>query len=405
MILSLSWKNIWRNRTRSLVVIAAITVGLFGGVFSMAFMNGMSAGRIASAIANEVADIQIHDPAYLDNPDIRALVMGADTLAAGISRIKGITAVSSRIKLNAMAATAATGTGIVLIGADPASEKKVSGIPDRIVEGAYLGVKGKNPVVIGEKLAHKLKAGLRSKIVVTVQGYDSVITGGAFKVVGIFKTENSSFDEMTVFARKNDVQRLSLLPDNAAHEIVCRVANSRDAGKIAQQIAAIAPALAVRPWWKASPELAMLDGLMNYMMYLFLAIILIALAFGIVNTMLMAILERRREIGMLLAVGMTRKRIVAMILVETILLSMTGGAIGMALSGLAILLFGTIGINLTAVAQGLAALGLGTTIYPAISAGFFVVLSFMIVATAALSALYPALKALQIDPAAAIRAE
>jgi putative ABC transport system permease protein len=405
MILSLSWKNIWRNRTRSLVVIAAITVGLFGGVFSMAFMNGMSAGRIASAIANEVADIQIHDPAYLDNPDIRALVKEADTLVSGIVRIQGITSVSSRIKLTAMAATAATGTGIVLIGADPASEKKVSGIPDRIIEGSYLGAKGKNPVVIGEKLAHKLKVGLRSKIVVTMQGYDSVITGGAFKVVGIFKTENSSFDEMTAFARKTDVQRLSLLPDNAVHEIVCRVSNSRDAEKIAHQIAAIAPVLAVRSWRKASPELAMLDGLMNYMMYLFLAIILIALAFGIVNTMLMAILERRREIGMLLAVGMTRKRIVAMILVETILLSMTGGTIGMALSGLAILLFGTIGINLTAVAQGLAALGLGTTIYPAISAGFFVVLSFMIVATAALSALYPALKALQIDPATAIRAE
>ena len=149
----------------------------------------------------------------------------------------------------------------------------------------------------------------------------------------------------------------------------------------------------------------MLDGLMNYFMYLFLMIIMIALAFGIVNTMLMSILERRREIGMLMAVGMTGRRIFVMIILETVMLSMTGGSIGMALSALAVALYSSIGIDLSLVAQGLAAIGYGTVIYPVISVSFFAGLSIMVVITATLSALYPARKALQINPATAVRAE
>jgi putative ABC transport system permease protein len=405
MILSLSWKNVWRNHTRSLVVVAAIVVGLFGGVFSTAFMNGMSLGRIESAIANEISDIQIHNPAFLENPDIGAVIAGSDSVARRCTATHGVTAVSSRISIMAMASTAATGTGVTLAGVDPKAESAVSGIPKRIVQGSYLDRNGRNPIVIGEKLAAKLKIKLRSKIVLTLQGFDSTMTGAAFKVVGIFRSDNTSFDETHVFCRKSDLARLSLVPDAAAHEIVMRVTDSRTAAAIADTLAQAFPELSVRSWRKASPELAMLDGLMNYFMYLFLMIIMIALAFGIVNTMLMSILERRREIGMLMAVGMTGRRIFVMIILETVMLSMTGGSIGMALSALAVALYSSIGIDLSLVAQGLAAIGYGTVIYPVISVSFFAGLSIMVVITATLSALYPARKALQINPATAVRAE
>ncbi|MBN1129014.1 MAG: ABC transporter permease [Chitinispirillaceae bacterium] len=405
MLLSLSWKNVWRNRARSLVVVVAIIVGLFGGVFSTAFMNGMSIGRIESAIANEIADIQVHNGAFLENPDISAIITGSDSITKHCASTPSVTAVSPRIIVMAMASTAATGTGVTLAGVDPRAESDVSGIPGRIVQGAYLGEKSRNPVIIGEKLAAKLKVTLRSKIVLTLQGFDSTMTGGAFKVVGIFRTDNSTFDETHVFCRATDLARLSLVPRDAAHEIVMRVKDSRTAAAVADTLARAFPSLSVRSWRTASPELAMLDGLMNYFMYLFLMIIMIALAFGIVNTMLMSILERWREIGMLMAVGMTAKRIFTMIILETVMLSMTGGIIGMALAAAAVRLFGVIGINLSIVAQGLAAIGWGAVIYPAISAPFFAGLSVMIIITAALSALYPARKALQINPAAAIRAE
>ena len=136
-----------------------------------------------------------------------------------------------------------------------------------------------------------------------------------------------------------------------------------------------------------------------------MVLILAALAFGIVNTMLMAVLERTRELGMLAAIGMNRRRIFMMIMLESIFLSFVGGVAGMAVSGIVIAITGSTGINLVKYSEGMEAFGYSAHLYPSIDAQFFVTLTILIVLTGIVSAIYPARKALKLNPVEALRGE
>jgi putative ABC transport system permease protein len=211
------------------------------------------------------------------------------------------------------------------MGIDPESEKSTSNIYEKIIAGEYFGSKRKNQVVIGDKLAEKLKVKLNSKIVITLLDVDNNITYGAFRVVGVFNTLNNTFDETTIFVQKKDLSKLIDLPANACHEIAILAANNDEVLPIAEKVQEISSGLEVRTWLQLSPEMSYLSEAMDVLMYLFIIIILFALLFGIVNTMLMVVLERIKEIGMLMAVGMSKLRIFLMILLETVFLSLTGG--------------------------------------------------------------------------------
>ncbi|HTX87797.1 MAG TPA: FtsX-like permease family protein, partial [Bacteroidales bacterium] len=158
-------------------------------------------------------------------------------------------------------------------------------------------------------------------------------------------------------------------------------------------------------WMELQPELALLITATDRISYIFLAIILLALAFGIINTMLMAVLERTKEIGMLMSIGMSRSRVFRMILLETIMLTLTGGVIGMGVSAGIIAFFHRYGIDLSAVGKGMESLGYETMVYPSIAPSFFFALTIMIIFTGILSSIYPARKALAIEPAKAIKIE
>jgi ABC-type antimicrobial peptide transport system permease subunit len=144
---------------------------------------------------------------------------------------------------------------------------------------------------------------------------------------------------------------------------------------------------------------------MNQIYGIFMALILAALAFGIVNTMLMSVLERTRELGMLSAIGMNRRRVFSMIMLESIFLSVVGGVAGMVVSGVVIGITGHTGINLVKYSEGMEAFGYSAHLYPTIGADFFMILTVLIVITGILSAIYPARKALQLNPVEALRGE
>jgi putative ABC transport system permease protein len=139
------------------------------------------------------------------------------------------------------------------------------------------------------------------------------------------------------------------------------------------------------------------------MLYVFMIVILAALAFGIVNTMLMVILERRRELGMLMAIGMPGKVVFGMIVLETIVLSLTGAAIGMVLTVIAMAVLSRIGINLSVISQGLSQFGIADVLYPSLPLSMYPILTAMVVATAIAASIYPAVKALKLRPSQALR--
>ena len=406
MIASIAWKNIWRNKTRSMVVIVATILGLIGGIFSSAFMIGMVEQRIEAAISKEISHIQIHVPAFVENPEIQDEINDPVRLAEELKNIQGIKDISLRTKIPGMISSANTSSGVMILGIDPASEEKITNIYKTIDDssGTYFGEVRKNQVVISKKLAEKLKVRFHSKIVLRFQDSTGNIIESAFKIVGLFKTYNSGFDESVVFIKSSDLgDILGMSPP--CHEIAVILKDGKELDRITAELQAKYRNLKVQSWKEIQPELGLMSDVMDIEMLIFVGIILLALAFGIINTMLMAVLERTKELGMLMSIGMNRIRVFKMILLETVLLTLTGGILGMVVSVILIMISNAKGIDLSIVGRGMEALGYEAVVYPTISADYFILLTGMILLTGILSALYPAKKALKINPAEAIKME
>ncbi|NOX65343.1 MAG: ABC transporter permease, partial [Chlorobi bacterium] len=219
MIFSIAWKNIWRNKLRSLIIILSISLGLLGGIFYLAFANGMAQQQINSSIKTFISNIQIHHPKFLVNNEITYTISDPVSKLNMIRSIKGVKAATSRLVSQAMASSAITGTGISIDGIDPKEEIKVSDINTKVIEGNFFGTKMKNPILIGKKLADKLRIKIHSKLVVTIQDASGDISYGAFRVVGIYKTDNSDFDRFNVYTKKKDLAKLVGMSENAVNEI------------------------------------------------------------------------------------------------------------------------------------------------------------------------------------------
>ncbi len=403
MISSFAWRNLWRNKLRSSIIISAVTLGIFAGIFLIAFSNGAVNGRIQSIISNEMSHIQIHQPGFLDNGQFSLLIANADSIVAIVQKTPHVVAASKRVIINSMVASAETGIGVKITGIDPKNERKVTKLSSRIFEGNYLDETGKNTIVISERLAEKLKVGLKNKLIITVQDVNKNITGGAFRISGIYRTDNVMFDEANVFVRNIDICRLTGLNKTDAHEIAILLNENNNSDKVAKIIAGNFPNLEVKDWQKLSPEAGYLVSAMNQYMYIFIVIILIALCFGIVNTMLMVIMERIRELGMLMAIGMNRVRIFTMIMLETVFLSITGGIIGIVAGYVASKYFEITGINLYFWKEAFSEIGFSSLVYPVIDTNTMLVTTVMVIIAGIISSLFPAYKALKMNPSEAMR--
>lgn len=403
MIWAVAWRNLWRNKLRSVVIIIAIAIGIFAGAFSWSFYRGMVEQRVQTAIRTESSHIQIHHPDYLVNPDQKNVISNMDSIAAVIDTIDEVEAVTARIIVNAMISSSATGSGVEVIGIDPEQERKVTNISAKIIEGSYFDGNLRSPVVIGERLASKLSVKLRSRIVLTMQEMNGELTRGSFRVAGIYKTSNTTFDEMKVFVKKQDLASLTGIQPREGHELAVMLKNNELTGTAAGKIRALLPQLDVKTWREIMPEVNIVEKSMDLSMYIFMVVILVALIFGIINTMLMAVLERIKELGMLMAVGMTKARVFIMILLETVFLSLTGGAIGIITGYFSTVITSRLGIDLTAFAAGYEKLGYEPVIYPVVNFDIDVKVAVMVLITGCLAALYPAWKAIHLNPAEALR--
>ena len=403
MISSFAWRNLWRNKLRSFVIITAVTLGIFAGIFLMAFMNGMVNDRIQTIISTEISHIQIHRPGFVESDLFTLRIANADSVVDVVKRIPNVSAASKRIVINSMAASAETGTGVKITGIDPESEKKVTRLYTKIFEGKYLDGTGKNSIIIGETLAKKLKVGLKNKFIITVQDVKNNITGGAFRVVGIYWTDNNMFDGANVYVRNSDISALTGLDGKEAHEVAILLSNKDATEEAGKAVAAGFPQLEVKDWLRISPEAGYLVSAMNQYMYIFMVVILLALCFGIINTMLMVIMERVRELGMLMAIGMNKLKVFMMIMLETVYLSLTGGVLGIIGGYFVTRYFEHAGINLFFWKEAFASLGYSAMVYPVIEPGTMVIVTIMVIVTGILSSLYPAYKALKLNPSQAIR--
>ena len=405
MLRVIAWRNLWRNKLRSSIIMAALTIGIIGSVEMDGYMTGLTNQRVDSAIANEVSDIQIHNPGFLLNQEIKYLIPHADETLAKIRRVPNVKAVSLRLKGAAMASSANAGAGISINGVVPDDEYRVSDLHDHIIEGSYLNNTQKIPAVIGQKLARKLNLSVSDKIIITLTDSTGTITNGAFQIVGIFKTSNDEFDKTNVFVKRKDLARLVGYPQNAGDEIAILLNSSQQTKAAVKKLNAIFLSevkhheLIIQSWEQIQPLLKSMVDMMNYFSYLFLIIVLAALAFAIINTMLMSMMERTREIGMLIALGMNKRKIVRMIMLETLFLSIIGAFAGLIISILLVDYLSVHGLDLSSFAS----IGYSSTVYFQVNREFYFTTVIVVVVLAILSSIPAMMRALKLQPATAIR--
>ncbi|MCO6472944.1 MAG: ABC transporter permease [Melioribacteraceae bacterium] len=411
MLSRIAWKNIWRNKLRSGIIITSISLGLFGGVFAIAFMNGMANQMINDLINLELANIQLHNPQFLLNDETIYTIENPEKKIERIKKIEQVKSVSSRTVRMGMASSSSTGKGVRINGINPEIEKQTTELSDKIIEGSFLEDERKNQIVVGEKLVKELKLKLNSKVILTLQTIDNNITYAAFRITGIFKTQNTMFDESNVFVRDKELKEIVHLRENRTNEIVVALSDNDFTKQVKSKLInefekeIHNEKLIVRTWDEINPSVKMIQQMSLQFSFIFVIIILVALSFGITNTMLMVVMERVRELGMLMAVGMNKIKLAGMIFFETLYLSLTGAFAGMIISVGAISIAAKTGIDLSPIAEGFNAYGYSSIIYPEIDTAFYFYVMFFVVITAFLASVYPARKALKFNPAEAVRTE
>ena len=399
--MKIAWRNIWRTPLRSFLVIGSIVMGIWAGIFVVAFCYGLNKQRTLSSIKNSISHIQIHHPEYEKNYDSKCFLENTDLIKTELERNENIKAFAFRSLLNGMVSSPIKSNGVQIIGINKNQEEKLTGIHSGLVEGNYFESKRKNPILIGEALAKKLKVKLRSKIVLTFQDAENNIISGAFRICGIFKTQYTKYDEGNIFIQNSDLKRL--IKSEEFHQVALLCNSLDDVDSTYHSLKKNLSDYQVKDWKTISPELAYADEIMESWLFLIMIIIMLALIFGIINTMLMAVFERRRELGMLMAIGMNKSKVFFLILTETFFLSLIGAPTGMLLGALTIKLTSETGINLAIVGEGLQSVGLGNIIYPEIETKFYIFIGVMVFIFTLIAAIYPSRKALKLKPTEAIR--
>src|SRR5690606_35041828 len=252
MLAILAWRNVWRHKGRSAVVIGAMVVGIWSLTFGGAFMNAFLQSYIQTAIRHEESNGQIHHPEFTKDFDIKFSLADPARIVSFLN--ENIVYVARRSIVNGMIASTRQATGVKIVGVEPGEEARVTELDSLLAEGSYFeGVTG-NPVLVGKRLAEKLKVQVKSKVVLTFQDVDGNITAGSFRVAGILDASSTAIDETSAFVLRKDLNRLLGIGD-AVHEIAYTTLPGTEDDQLAAEIQAAFPAEMVRSWHDLSPML------------------------------------------------------------------------------------------------------------------------------------------------------
>lgn len=257
------------------------------------------------------------------------------------------------------------------------------------------------PLIAGQALNYRL----RNKIQLTLSDLKGNPVQGIFRLCGIYKTTNAGFDQGAVFVDARDLADLYGGNQVLTHEIAILCNNIEDADAVKEMLSRNAGGNAIRTWRELAPDAAMMHDFIFIYYFIFVGIIMLALAFGIINTMMMAVLERTKELGMLMAIGMNHRRVFSMIMLETLFLTFAGALAGMILGWAIALALGKTGIHFAGWGEGFEAIGFAARVYPVVKPGFILFTTLMVIITALVASVWPARKALKLIPVEALRTE
>jgi putative ABC transport system permease protein len=404
MLLRFAWRNIWRNKRRSSITIAAIAIGMAGILFMIGMMNGWLVNMIDNSVKLETGSIQIHVKGYQEDPSVDKLIMDPNSIIKKISTLKELSGISPRIKAFGLVSHSDNSVGAMLVGIDPAKEKRVTNLYQNMAEGDYNSIVENNTVLIGKIMAQNLDVKVGDEIILLTQGADGSMGNDLFKVGGIFESASLEMERSFVYMGLASADQL-LSTYGGINELAVNIQDVNKAKEVRNEIAKAINDnnYEVFSWDEILPGIAQMVVFFLGAIYLFYFIVFGIAAFGISNTLIMAIFERIHEIGVLRALGTNPGQIFLMTVFESVIMGMVGSIIGAALGYLISLYFIVFGMNLSFFAQIRTVIAMSPIVYFKLGPNDFILGILFVIIVTALASLYPSFKAARLKPAEAIR--
>ncbi len=413
-LLHLAWRNLWRNPRRTFIMMAAIAFGYAMLLFVACLMAGLRWQMIENGTCLVMSQIQVHAPGYYPNRSVQKTLGGrkgtaVSAMLAAITADREVLAAAPRVYGYALLSAAHRSAGVELMGIVPDQERKITTLDSQIVKGSYVTARVPKGVVMGDTLASTIGIEMGSEIVLLTQAADGSMGNDVYTVVGMFHTGLDAVDRSLVLMSLPALQNLLDLAPARIHEVGIKLNDVTKATAVAAalgvQLSKTVPVRAMA-WPELAPELA------NYIQFnhgitvvLFFIFFLLAVI-GVMNTTLMAVVERTRELGMLMALGMRPIQVIVLILTEAAGLAAASLVVGAAL-GIPILWYlqahgldlgGATGEVVSVAGVVVGHLWYGRQDFPAYGQA-----AVGLAATALVSALYPAWRAAHFRPTEAIR--
>jgi putative ABC transport system permease protein len=405
----MAWRNIWRNPRRSILTMAAIAFACLLLVFMLSWQFGSYDTMINSAVKIHTGHLQIQADGYQDKRNIRLVVSDPARVADILKHIPDVHAYTFRANAFSLVSSKDRTYGILVTGIDPGREANVSTIKHLIRQGDYLSDSDANEALIGKLLAKNLKVTPGDELVVLGQGRDGSVAATVISVKGIYSSGQDEFDRSSIQITLKNFQNVYAMR-GAVHEVVI-LGKSLDAVQkikkiVADEIKKIDNngELAVLDWMELLPGLVEGIKMDLYSGIIFYLILVIVVAFSILNTFLMSIFERTREFGVMMAIGTTPGRLMKLLLLESTAMTILGIIIGIIAGSLITWYFQVHGIVISGTSDIMSQFGIPERMYPQLSLKSLVIGPGVVLIITFLTALYPALKVRRFHPVEAMKA-
>ncbi len=327
LFLKLAYRNIFRQKRRSFFTILSIMGSFVLCSMAIGLVYGTYGKVINTFTSGHSGHIQIHAPGFLERPSLFKNIKDIDSVNLVLNKHPEIKSYSPRVMSSVLSSLGEKTTGAKIFGITPSLESKTTTMNQKIDQGHFLSDEINNDVVLGHALAKILDAKIGDSLILMTQAADGSMANDAFKVVGIFKESSDSMEARHIYMNLEYAQDFLVL-GRRVHEVAISVGNFNEAQKISDALAKDLPQLDVSPWQVIEAEFYKAMKADQTGIWINLGILIFIVSIGVLNTVLMTILERTREFGILKAIGTRPRDIFIMVIMETSMLAFVSIFIG-----------------------------------------------------------------------------